>query len=295
MAELVESGKFLEVGIVGDDALAALSKDRLRILRALSQEPKYPAEVAKELGIQAQTVYYHVRQLFDAGLIRLADYEARGGALAKRFVCSHAAFAVAVRSDWKPYSLPKEKPPSFLKPFMDSGRLDAKLVLGSPDPHGRYRSRGSEFCSLELSAWLARFAAFDYPLYYLDTELKNRKQNLVLVGGPKVNTVLDEVNPSLPVRFEDKSFNVYSSVSKKTYSDAVGVIEVAESPFSGRHKLFVVAGSNHHATRVAVLALLREPSRLSGGNAFDADVPAKVVQGFDEDGDGIVDAVEILE
>ena len=30
-------------------------------------------------------------------------------------------------------------------------------------------------------------------------------------------------------------------------------------------------------------------------NAYDAGVLAKVVQGFDEDGDGIVDSVEILE
>ena len=31
------------------------------------------------------------------------------------------------------------------------------------------------------------------------------------------------------------------------------------------------------------------------GNNFDAGTFAKVVLGFDEDGDGIVDAVEILE
>ncbi|OIO28530.1 hypothetical protein COX86_01665 [Candidatus Micrarchaeota archaeon CG_4_10_14_0_2_um_filter_60_11] len=295
MAELVDNGKFMEAGIVEDGALAALSRDRLRILRAFAEEPKYPAEVAKLLGIQAQTVYYHVRQLLNAGLIRLVDYEARGGALAKRFSCPHSALAVTLRSDWKPFVHEVEKTPSFLKPFVESGRLDAKIVVGSPEPHGRYRSRGSEFCAVELAAWLGRYAVFDYPLYYLDTELKDRRQNLFLVGGPKVNTVLDEVNPKLPVRFEDKSFNVYSSVSKKTYSDPVGVVETAENPLNPRRRVFIVAGSNHDATRVAILALLRQPRRIAAGNAFDAEVTAKVVQGFDEDGDGIVDAVEFLE
>ena len=67
-----------------------------------------------------------------------------------------------------------------------------------------------------------------------------------------------------------------------------------ESSAKGRKALFI-AGSDHMGTRAAVLALLTEMDKMARGNMFDAGSLAKVVQGFDEDGDGIVDAVEILE
>jgi hypothetical protein len=51
----------------------------------------------------------------------------------------------------------------------------------------------------------------------------------------------------------------------------------------------------HFGTRVAVLSLLQKTRELEKGNFHDSSKIAKVVQGFDENGDGIVDAVEILE
>jgi len=183
--------------------------------------------------------------------------------------------------------------------FIDGGRLDAKLVLGSPDAHGKFRGRGSEYCAAELGAWLGGFAAFDYPLFLLDTEVRDadRKRNLFLLGGPRVNTLVDEANASLPVRFEEKTFGVESRLSGRKYGENVGFLEIADSPFAGARgrKIFVIAGSNHIATRVAVLALVKETRRVEEGNLFDRSAIAKVVQGFDEDGDGIVDAVEFLE
>ncbi|MFH0973368.1 MAG: helix-turn-helix domain-containing protein [Candidatus Micrarchaeota archaeon] len=301
-AKLVLAQKSLDSLILPAESLAALSPDRFRILECLGSEAKYPAQVARELKLQVQTVYYHFRILSQAGLLRpegsareRAENALRGKE--KRFRAASDALSLVVNASWRPLHHPLGRPPSFLSPFLSGGRIDAKLVLGSPDAHGKFRGRGSEYCAVELGAWLGGFATFDYPLFLLDTEVReaDRKRNLFLLGGPRVNTLVEEVNASLPVRFEEKTFGVESRLSGRKYGENVGFLEIADSPLGRGRKIFVIAGSNHIATRVAVLALVKESRRVEEGNLFDRGVIAKVVQGFDEDGDGIVDAVEFLE
>lgn len=294
---LVIGSNELETALVDERALALLSEDRLRILKALGEEPMYPAQLAKELKMQVQTVYYHIRLLLGAGLIRLEEFEEKGGVLAKRYAVTSNAFSLIVRKKFNPIHQPLSQPPTFIKPFLEGNHLNAKIVVGSPDPHGKYRARGSEFCVAELAMWLGGFASFSYPLFFLDTEARERIrcENLFLLGGPKVNMLVEEVNANLPIRFAEKTFDIHSTVSGKKYGESVGFLEVCDNPFARGKKLFVIAGLNHLATRVAVLALVKETRKLEEGNLFDKTVFAKVVQGFDEDGDGIVDAVEILE
>ncbi|MFD1589398.1 ArsR/SmtB family transcription factor [Halorientalis brevis] len=45
------------------------SKSRLKILRALSHEPKYVTELAEEVGMDGKTAVHHLRTLEDAGLV----------------------------------------------------------------------------------------------------------------------------------------------------------------------------------------------------------------------------------
>lgn len=298
-ARLIVGGKSVTAAVVGENALGTLSADRVRILRALSGEAKYPAQLARELKLQVQTVYYHVRMLAQEGLVKLVEREEKGGATAKKFACAADAFAVVVNDKaWKAFaSGGRSTPPTFLKGFFSDGYFDGKFVLGSPDPHGKYRARGSELCAVEIAMLLGRFGAFDYPLYYLDTELRGeaRRNNLVAIGGPKVNSFVGEINSSLPIYFEEKTFTIRSKLSGKAYEENVGVIELVENPFNKSKRVLLVAGTNQSSTRVAVLALLKERAKLEKGNHFDSSSFASVVQGFDEDGDGIVDAVEILE
>ncbi len=296
-AWIVRDSKAVETEIIEPRALSALSPERLEILKALSKEPRYPVELAKELGIPVQTIYYHVKLLGQAGLIKMEAYEERGGAVAKKYSLAADSVSVVLRPVWRPFAQAKGRPPAFLAPFISGGMLDAKIVLGSPDPHGKYRARGAEYCAAELAMALGQYASFTPPLYLLDTEAREstKKGNLILVGGPKVNALVEEMNRFLPIHFEEKTFGIRSNPSGRKYEENVGIIEVVENPFNKTKRVMVAAGLNQSSTRTAVLSVVKEPEKVGEANSFDKKTIAHVVQGFDEDGDGIVDAVEVLE
>ncbi|MFH1257859.1 MAG: S-layer protein [Candidatus Micrarchaeota archaeon] len=296
--KLVVESKSLESEIIDQRQLSILSEERIKILKMLSKEPKYPAELARELKMPVQSLYYHFKQLEGAKLIELEGYSEQRGAIARKYKCNLEALSVVIREHWHPFSSAAfKKPPAFIQNFISGSHFEGKIVLGSPDPHGKFRARASEFCASEFAMFLGNYATFDYPLYLLDTELKesHRKGNLVLFGGPKVNMLINEINPYLPIYFEEKAFGISSKLSGKKYTENFGVIELIENPFAKGKKILVLAGSDHEGTRAAVLTLLKERDKIEKGNNYDGKQLAKVVQGFDDDGDGIVDAVEILE
>ncbi|NUN11706.1 S-layer protein [Candidatus Micrarchaeota archaeon] len=295
--KLVDEDKALEARVISPDAFQALSPDRLKILSLLSKQSMHSADIARTLKMHDQTVYYHMKLLKRFGLVKQTGLEEKQGALAKKYECTTDALGIVIKNDWKTYRPKTASAPDFLKPFISKNKFDGFFVVGSPDPHGKYRARGSEFCALELSAYIAQYSAVSYPAYLLDTEVReeHKKNNLILIGGPKVNTLVSEVNDFLPIKFKKDSFEIYSTLSKKTYGENVGFIESIENPFNPDKKILVIAGNNHVSTRVAILAVFKNRLDLEKGNSFKNEEFAKVVQGFDEDGDGIIDVVEILE
>ncbi|MDG7026779.1 MAG: winged helix-turn-helix transcriptional regulator, partial [Nitrososphaerota archaeon] len=65
-----------------------------KVLALLATGPKYPAEMARSLGIHHQTVYYHVGRLEKAGLItRVRSEQIRGGE-AKLYALASDGYAV---------------------------------------------------------------------------------------------------------------------------------------------------------------------------------------------------------
>ncbi|MBI5228313.1 helix-turn-helix domain-containing protein [Candidatus Micrarchaeota archaeon] len=308
---LIKDEKSIECIEVTPKKTNALSDERIGILRFLSAAPSYPAEIARKIGIPIQSVYYHIQLLEKAGLIEFSGYSERNGGVAKKYTSKADAIGLILNEKgWRKASEPKKKEPKLLGPFIKNGFFDGLIVVGSPDPHGKYRARGSELGMLELAMYLGNYASFDFPLYSLDTQLKtdDRKRNLVLAGGPKVNTLIAEINnsmpKSLPIRFDTNNFEVESTLSKKRYSENIGVIELIKNPFSSgptssasssTSSILVVAGLNQHGTRAAVIALVKKMDEIEEGNKFNKKIMAKVIEGFDEDGDGVVDAVEIRE
>ncbi len=291
-------GKVLGCVQLDSEALGVLSGERLEILKMLSKDAMYPAEIARSMSMPIQNMYYHIRLLEKAGFVKFLEYHEQHGGVAKRYKCTANGFAVVINNEgWKDSAIEQAKIPKLFGHFVDNGSFNGKIVVGSPDPHGRYKARGSELCTIELAMLLGRYAAFSFPLYLLDTECRqaDMEQNLVLVGGPKVNTLIGEVNNSMPIKFDQKSFHAYSTLSKKSYSDNVGIVQLFNNPFNKQAKVLFAGGLKYHGTRAAVLAMVEHMEEIEKGNAHDSGMLAKVVQGFDENGDGIVDSVEFLE
>ncbi len=292
-----ESGA-MECREIGSAEIGTLSDERIEILKLLSVSPSYPAEIARKMGIPVQSAYYHIRMLEKAKLIEFIEYSERNGGVAKKYACKSPSIGLILNEQsWRKVSESKKKEPKLLEPFIKNGFFNGLIVVGSPDPHGKYRARGSELGMLELSMYLGNYATFDFPLYSLDTQLKqeDKKRNLVLAGGPKVNTLIAQINNSLPIRFDKDNFELFSTLSKKKYGENIGVIELIKNPFASQSWILVIAGLNQHGTRAAVIALVKKISEIEKGNKFNKKIMAKVIEGFDEDGDGIVDAVEIRE
>lgn len=292
-----DESKFLLSSILSERDVKALSQGRMEILRLMAKSPKYPAEIARELEIPLQLAYYHIKVLEKHGFIEFVDYAEINGGVAKRYRASSESFSVVLSDNWKEFTAVKSESPKIIAPFVRGGALQGKIIVGSPEPHGKYRARASELGVLELAMFIGRYSTFEFPAYVLDTQFndKYKSQNLILAGGPKVNTIVAEVNDSLPVKFIINNSELHSSFSKKTYSGNIGAVQLVKSPFSKSASILVVGGINQHGTRAAVMGLVKHHKELDLGNSFSRKSLAKVVEGFDEDGDGLIDAIEILE
>ena len=292
-----DEGNSVDSRELGKKEFGSLSPIRIEILKLLRIEQMYPAQVARKLGLDVQAIYYHIRELEKSRLIEFVEYGERNGAVAKKYQSKDDSYFIRISDSWKKTNQTQRKVPKYFEQFAKGGYFNGIMVVGSPEPHGKYRARASELGMLELSMCLGQYATFDFPMYVLDTQLKaeQRKLNMIMAGGPKVNTAVAEINNSLPIRFEKDNFEVYSTISGKKYSENIGIIELVENPYSNGKKILLVSGLNQNGTRAAVIALVKKMNELEEGNLFDRKKLAKVVEGFDEDGDGIVDSVEIKE
>ncbi len=290
-----EEGKSIVCKEIGMGQMGTLSKERLCIMQLLSVEPRYPAEIAREMEMPLQTVYYHVKLLEKAGFIRFFDYSERNGGVAKRYVSNADSVAVIInKTGWKDAIIRAAEPPPILAPFVGGGHFDGLMVVGSPEPHGKYRARASELGAIELAMLFGGYAAPIFPMYTLDTQLlsEDRKQNLVLVGGPKVNTLVAEINDRLPIRYDHDHAQIRSTRSGRAYEGNIGVVELIDNPYKAGKKVLAVGGLNQNGTRAAVMAIVKKTKEV--GLKSEESI-ARIVEGFDENGDGKVDAIEFLE
>ncbi len=274
----------------------------IRILKLLVKKPMYPIEIAKELKIHEQKVYYHVRNLEKAGAIKIVKEEDRQGAVAKYYVVEKPAFVIRLAELEPTQKLIQLKNDSdFLEPFVKDGQLNATIVVGSPDPHGPEKARSRDgYYGMDLALFLGTFLNY-VPNYYvkLDTEVRDSdlKKNLILIGGPVVNKITAMVNSKMPVRFDKEShWNIKSTISNNIYpSDETGLIVKFRNPFDSEKSVLLVAGKRHSGTRAAILAFLKNFKEITEGNIHNRNIKAKVVEGIDLDSDGIIDDVEIRE
>ncbi len=290
-----------------------LGKLSWKILIMLSTEEMYPLEIARQLGVHEQKVYYHIRKLAKAGAITVEREEKKKGATAKYYKSVSPAFGVEFPKGYKTVQsislLSMEKKiQSFFNEFVDRrGVMEGKIVVGSPTPHGPFKTSARDgHYAAYLTLFIGQFAKMpaDFAIK-LDVDVKAEKEeknNLILVGGPGTNLLTQEINEYLPIRFNmqssDQGFLLGGLLSKKTArvytADAAGLIAKIINPWDKTKRIVVLAGNKAVGTKACVLALTRfwkkTLQRYRNEETFTA-----VIQGFDLDGDGKVDSIEVME
>ena len=276
-----------------------------KILQELGENPSCAMDVARRLKEHEQKIYYHIRNLEKLGLIKLERIEDRVGATAKIYSLTSPVVAYKIFDSG---SIIDKKTRAaeirFLKPFIEKGELNSVIVVGSPDPHGKYKSPASDgYCGINLAMFLGEYVkGTKIPFYKLDTQVKkdDMKKNMIILGGPKANIITEKINKDLPIYFdyseEFRDWVVVSTLTKNVYRDKYcGIIVRSDSPFEEGKEILLLAGKGFTGSRAAVLGLTKYAKEVLKGNPVDSNIVAKVVRGIDVDSDGIVDDIEFLE
>lgn len=304
-----QTSRLVPARIVSDPRLAQciLQPMRWKILGELTGGEKCAKDLSKSLGTSEQVICYHLRELERSSLVRLERTERKRGATAKYYKAEQKAIAVVprfgnpIKSAQSQPELLTESSSKLLDPFISQGRLSGHIVLGSPDTHGIFRSRAR--CG-DRATDLALFIGSLLPLtresvVRLDTEISQQEllANLILVGGPRVNTVTMMVNEWLPITYELTGHNMMMSrTSGKSYSgEDEGAVQIIPNPMNQESRVIVIAGNSYLGTRAAVLAFIKYTDEVAKGNSQNKNVLARVVAGLDVNSDGLVDDVEFLE
>ncbi len=285
-----------------------LSKASWSILKRIAQKPTYPAQIARELSMQDQKVYYHIKQLRKANFIEVERKEEQGGSLAKYYRVKDHAFALELPfGDEKLLELPvenkSEKLTRFLKPLVSNGQINCKIVVGSPDAHGPHQVRGRDgHYAVDLALVLGQYGSLSSGfMTKLDVDVKAENDfadNMILVGGPLTNTLTSEFNNHLPVRFKSEEFPYRELTSDRTgqsyHEDNVGLIAKVPNPRDPEKFVIILAGVRYSGTGAAILALSDFKDKVFSDYEGE-DTWARVVLGKDMNGDGKTDDIEILE
>jgi DNA-binding transcriptional ArsR family regulator len=284
-----------------------------KILSLLSEKEYYPLEIARKLGIHEQLVYYHIRKLEKAGAIIVKKERKKKGGTAKYFKTSAPSFGIELsqKNDLMQdisFSNINTKIQRFFKEFVnEQGEFNGKIVVGSPTAHGPFKTSARDgHYAAHLTFFLGQFMKMpkDFVIK-LDVDVKAEKEeknNLILVGGPGTNLLTQEANKFTPIKFNMQSsgqgFLFGGLISEKTLlnytSDAIGLIAKIINPWDKTKRIIVIAGNKAVGTKSCVLALTKYHDKTLL-NLDHKEPFAVVVQGFDLDGDGKVDSIDVKE
>ncbi len=274
---------------------------RLKLLMVLSKETMYPAELAKKLSMHEQKVYYHIKQLQNAGMIEIVEKKEIRGTIAKKFRTKSLNFAVCLSKEWSNIEKlvtkrdnPLEK---FLDPFVKDGSINCSIIVGSPDPHGPYKARTRDgHYAIDLALLFGQCGDINNKFTTkldVDVSLKD-SEHMVIVGGPVTNLVSSKINEFLPVHFSDSKPWGLESPTEKYTEESIGVICRIPNPFDKEKYILFLAGISSIGTKAAVIAFTQYTDEIISN--YEPGIEwFRVVQGYDLDGDGRIDSIEIIE
>ncbi|MFH1850397.1 MAG: helix-turn-helix domain-containing protein [archaeon] len=283
--------------------IKVISNDiRIEILKQLTKKPMYPAELAKKMGLPEQNVYYHIKALLKADILDIVEKKEIRGTVAKKFAPKYMNFGLSLSEEWNRMGNPdaptNKKLSLLLQPFIADGIFTSVIVVGSPDPHGQFKARARDgHYATDLALFLGKYGGIpSLSSVCLDVNVIDKRQNMIVLGGPITNLLASEINCALPVKFSDKKpFGLTSDRTKKKYSDDnIGIVARILNPSDKSKYILYLAGVSNIGTKSAVIALTRNTGVLLQTFSNQKNWGA-VVSGYDLDGDGEVDSVEILE
>jgi len=279
-----------------------------KIIELLSIKAMYPAQIAKELKLFEQTVYYYIRKLVKIGAIEQVGTSLIRGGTARLYSTSSTSFGLELEGDEKEleasnYSQKQKRKniPYVLKEFYEDNSFYGLIVVGAPDPHGPYKSSSRDgHYAVHLSFYLGTLCdSLSGFIVKLDVDAKAEKDidniNLILIGGPGTNIVTSEFNKYLPIQFnEDNYWSGLIDRSGRIFNmDNHGLIAKINNPYNKDKKILVLAGVRSIGTKAAVIALTNYGNKIFDKYMNDDDL-ALVVQGFDMNSDGKIDHVDIV-
>ena len=293
--EVVESEE------LDEKKIKALSDStRRKILEILAEEPSYPLEVARELDLEKQKIYYHFQKLEDAELIEEDHEEKVSGGSATFYRSTAPSYLIDLGAEGDKFFSTRtdENVKKFLQPMLDSGKIHGNIVVGSPEEHGpdRVQARDGHLAG-EVALKLGGYGQKNSNVVKLDTEIfrdESFDENMILIGGVLTNTVTKKFNEDFPASFEGENFP-YREIKtpESSYSeDAIGIIAKTENPQDSGKVVFMIAGVRNSGTEAAVLAFKNLEDivdNYSKGEFY------RVVRGLDLDGDGDIDDFEVVE
>ncbi len=276
----------------------------MQIIGKLAGSKSCAMDLSRELKQHEQKIYYHIRRLEQAGIIKRAGVERRFGMLAKMYTTVSPIVSAKLYEDGtivnnKDLSVDYHKA-QFFYPFVHEGKLDAKIIVGDTSTHGRFDAESREGNYIfDLAMLLGGLVKnIKVPSYKLDTEVTDQdlKGNLILVGNSKTNTIIDKLNKDLSVYFdESKAFSLVNKFTSKIYDDPmVGIVLKINNPFDNTKKILLIGGSKTRGARSAFLACTKHIKELLEKADKEGNFLC-LVKGVDRDGDKVIDEVTFVE
>lgn len=278
-----------------------------KIMQLLSAEPKYTAQVARELRIYEQSAYYYMQKLLRIGAIRQSGTKTIRGGTARLYKTVNPSYGLEMdwgESDFSGLSNSNRREMKnfvFFKEFIRDHLFNGLIVVGAPDPHGPYKSSARDgHYAIQLAFSLGNLCGIsDEFIVKLDSDARAERaidgRNVVSIGGPGTNIVTAEFNKYMPIKFNESNF--WSGLAAETgelYNmDNHGLIAKIRNPYDDKNTVIIVAGVRSIGTKSAVLGLTNFAAQTLR-NYVEGHEWAIVVQGFDMNADGKIDHVDII-
>lgn len=278
-----------------------------KIINLLSGHPMYPAQIAKELKIYEQSAYYYIRKLLAIKAIGQVETSFVRGGTAKLYKTEYPAFGIEMNWGERKFEKGRNETVShhvsmFFQDFIDDGSFNGTIVVGAPEPHGPYRSSARDgHYATQLAFFLGSFCSLPSNFVVkLDVDANSEKisrtENIISIGGPGTNIITSEFNRYLPIRFDETNFwsGLIAPHGKTHTLDNHGLIAKIRNPFSEGLNVIIIAGVRSAGTKSAIIALTNHGNEILKKFGENKNW-ALVVQGFDMDSDGKIDAIDIVD